>query len=170
MADIIEPARRNMDPTRPATIGDVAESAGVSMATVSRAMRGLPNVASSTRERVRAEAMRLAYRPDPHASRLAAGRTHAVGMAVPMLGRWYFSQVVAGAQEIMRTLGYDLLLFGVGTGEERRRFIREWGVLGKRVDGLLLVDLRLDPQELFEVRSVGMHMVSIGDHYVVCAH
>ena len=154
-----------VDPTRPATIEDVAEHAGVSMATVSRALRGLPNVAPSTRERVRREAERLSYRPDPHASRLAAGRTHSIGMAVPMLGRWYFSQVVTGARDTMKAEGYDLLLFGVGTGEERRRFVREWGVLSKRVDGLLLVDLRLDPQELLEVRAAGMKVVSVGDHY-----
>ncbi len=150
---------------RPATIADVAVGAGVSMATVSRALRGLPNVAPATRQKVQQEAQRLSYRPDPHASRLAAGRTHSVGMAVPELGRWYFSQVVSGARDTLNAHGYDLLLFGVGNGEERRRFVREWGVLGKRVDGLLLVDLRLDTDELADVNAAGMHVVSVGDSY-----
>ena len=151
--------------TRPATIADVAVGAGVSMATVSRALRGLPNVAPSTRERVHLEAERLSYRPDPHASRLAAGRTHSVGMAVPELGRWYFSQVVSGARDTLYAHGSDLLLFGVGRGDERRRGGREWGVLGQRVDGLLLVDLRLDTDELIDVNAAGMHVVSVGDAY-----
>jgi LacI family transcriptional regulator, repressor for deo operon, udp, cdd, tsx, nupC, and nupG len=148
-----------------ATIEDVAAQAGVSMATVSRALRGLPNVAENTRERVLAVAKTLNYRPDPHASRLAAGRTHAVGMAVPWLGRWYFSQIVSGAREAFAAAGYDLLLFGVGSGEERSRFVHEWGVLDKRVDGLLLVDLRLDPAELNAVRLAGTTVVSVGDRY-----
>jgi LacI family transcriptional regulator, repressor for deo operon, udp, cdd, tsx, nupC, and nupG len=148
-----------------ASIEDVALQAGVSMATVSRALRGLPNVAEDTRERVLAVAKALNYRPDPHASRLAAGRTHAVGMAVPWLGRWYFSQVVSGARDTFAAAGYDLLLFGVGSGVERSRFVHEWGVLDKRVDGLLLVDLRLDPSELLAVREAGTTVVSVGDRY-----
>jgi LacI family transcriptional regulator, repressor for deo operon, udp, cdd, tsx, nupC, and nupG len=153
------------DAKPPATIEDVAVQAGVSMATVSRALRGLPNVAGPTRERVLAVAKSLNYRPDPHASRLAAGKTHAVGMAVPMLGRWYFSQVVSGARDTFAKAGYDLLLFGVGSGEERSRFVHEWGVLDKRVDGLLLVDLRLDPAELTAIREAGTTVVSVGDRY-----
>jgi LacI family transcriptional regulator, repressor for deo operon, udp, cdd, tsx, nupC, and nupG len=148
-----------------ATIEDVALQAGVSMATVSRALRGMPNVAEATRDRVLSVAKALNYRPDPHASRLAAGRTHAVGMAVPWLGRWYFSQVVSGARDAFAAAGYDLLLFGVGSGEERSRFVHEWGVLDKRVDGLLLVDLRLDPAELDAVRNAGTTVVSVGDRY-----
>jgi LacI family transcriptional regulator, repressor for deo operon, udp, cdd, tsx, nupC, and nupG len=155
---------RSQHPTS-ATIEDVALQAGVSMATVSRALRGMPNVAVGTRDRVLAVAKSLNYRPDPHASRLAAGRTHAVGMAVPLLGRWYFSQVVSGARDAFAAAGYDLLLFGVGSGEERSRFVHEWGVLDKRVDGLVLVDLRLDPAELDAVRQAGTTVVSVGDRY-----
>jgi LacI family transcriptional regulator, repressor for deo operon, udp, cdd, tsx, nupC, and nupG len=148
-----------------ATIEDVARTAGVSMATVSRALRGMPNVAEGTRNKVLAVAESLNYRPDPHASRLAAGRTYAVGMAVPLIGRWYFSQVVSGARDVFAAAGYDLLLFQVGSGAERSRFVHEWGVLDKRVDGLLLVDLRLDPSELDAVRRAGTTVVAVGDRY-----
>jgi LacI family transcriptional regulator, repressor for deo operon, udp, cdd, tsx, nupC, and nupG len=160
-----QPANRAGMAPAPATIEDVAREAGVSMATVSRALRGLPNVAEATRTRVLAVSNELNYRPDPHASRLAAGRTHAVGMAVPWLGRWYFSQVVSGARDAFAAAGYDLLLFGVGSGEERKRFVHEWGVLDKRVDGLLLVDLRLAPAELDAVRRAGTTVASVGDRY-----
>ena len=68
-----------------ATIEDVAASAGVSVATVSRALRGLPNVASHTRERIERIASELDYRADPAASRLAAGRSRAIAVAVPTL-------------------------------------------------------------------------------------
>jgi len=79
-----------------ATIEDVASAAGVSVATVSRALRGLPNVAIPTRERVAAIAEQMSYRADPAASRLAMGRSRSIAVAVPLLNGWYFSQVVAG--------------------------------------------------------------------------
>ena len=148
-----------------ATIEDVARRASVSVATVSRALRQLPNVAVATRQRVQQAAQDLAYRADPHASRLAMGRTRTIGMAVPLLGAWYFSQVVAGAEAVLKHEGYDLLLMGVVNSDERRRFVREWVVLQKRVDGLLLVDLRLDPEELAELSDVDAALVTIGDRY-----
>ncbi|MDH5295061.1 MAG: LacI family DNA-binding transcriptional regulator, partial [Acidimicrobiia bacterium] len=60
---------------RRVTIDEVAERAGVSVATVSRAVRGLPNVSPATRKRVLQAAGELKYRPDPNASRLAAGKS-----------------------------------------------------------------------------------------------
>src|SRR5947208_16908529 len=92
-----------------ATIGDVASAAGVSMATVSRALRGLPNVSPETKARVADAASRLRYQPHPHASRLAAGRTSAIGMAVPLLDRWYFGKLVAGVEGALRQRSYDLI-------------------------------------------------------------
>jgi LacI family transcriptional regulator, repressor for deo operon, udp, cdd, tsx, nupC, and nupG len=150
---------------RGATIEDVAATANVSVATVSRALRGLPNVAAATRARVEKAATELQYRPDPNASRLAAGRTFTVGMAVPMFGPWYFSQVVAGAQHVLAAAGYDLLLMGVGSGEARRRFVNEWALIQKRVDGLILVDLRLDRTEVAELERASVIVSTVGDRY-----
>lgn len=148
-----------------ATIEHVAERAGVSVATVSRALRGLPNVAASTRARVEAAALELSYRPDPNASRLAAGRTYTIGMAVPLIGRWYFSQVVAGAHKTLTAAGYDLLLMGVDSVEARHRFITEWAVLHKRVDGLVMVDLRLSRPEVAELKAASAVVSTVGDRY-----
>ena len=56
------------------TIEDVARAAGVSVATVSRALRGLDNVAQSTREKVEAVAAELDYQANPAAAQLATLR------------------------------------------------------------------------------------------------
>ena len=64
---------------------DVAQAAGVSPATVSRAITQPKLVAEETRERVHAAAARLGYRPDGMARALASGRTMTVGAIVPML-------------------------------------------------------------------------------------
>jgi len=124
-----------------ATIEDVASAAGVSMATVSRALRGLPNVAPETRARVAEAASRLRYQPDPHASRLAAGRTSAIGMAVPLLDRWYFGKIVAGVESALRHRNYDLIVYEVDGEAALRRFLSEAAPYRKRTDGLIIADL-----------------------------
>ena len=146
--------------SRTPRIEHVAKLAGVSVATVSRALRGLPNVAEATREKVQAAADELKYRPDPSASALAAGRTRTVAMAVPMLDSWYFSQVMAGAEAILTAAGYDLLLFHVDSDERRRRLLD--GPLVKRADGLILVDLRVPPDDLAPLLEAGVHVVTVG--------
>ncbi|MCP3910749.1 MAG: LacI family transcriptional regulator [Actinomycetia bacterium] len=129
---------------RSITIEDVAAEAGVSVATVSRALRDLPNVAPQTRARVVETAERLRYQPDPSASRLATGRTTTIAIAVPLLDSWYFSKVMSGAEAVLADTGYDLLIFAVENDEARRRVLS--GPLVKRVDGLILIDVHV-PQE-----------------------
>ena len=73
------------------TIKDVADAAGVSTATVSRALRGLPNVDSVTRERIQKIATDLDYVISPSASRLASGRTGSIAVITPYIARWFFS-------------------------------------------------------------------------------
>ena len=151
-----------------ATIGDVASAAGVSVATVSRALRGLPNVAPQTRARVVDAATRLRYQPDPHASRLAAGRTNTIGMAVPLLDRWYFGKIVAGVESALSRRGYDLILYEVDGEAALRRFLSEAAPYRKRTDGLIIADL-IVPRDLLDgLLGSGTAMATIGDrteHY-----
>lgn len=147
---------------RTATIDDVAQRAGVSVATVSRAMRGLPNVATATRSRVEEAAAELRYRADPNASRLAAGQTRAIGVAMPTIGGWYFSQVLAGVEAVLAPAGYDLLVYAAAAPEDRRRFLGDALGVGKRVDGLVLVDIDLPADDVEPWAASGVCLVTIG--------
>jgi len=142
------------------TIEDVAAAAGVSVATVSRALRDLPHVAPSTRQRVQSVARELNYRPDPSASALAAGRTRVVAMAVPMLDGWYFSRVMAGAEAVLARAGYDLLVTAVDGNDRRRRLLG--GPFARRVDGLILADLRIPQGEAVGLLGGPSPVVTIG--------
>ncbi len=155
--------RRGHGANADATIEDVASAAGVSVATVSRALRGLPNVAPETRARVAETASRLRYQPDPHASRLAAGRTNAIGMAVPVLERWYFGKIVAGVASALRERGYDLIVYEVDGEAALRRFLSEAAPYRKRTDGLIIADLVVPADLLDGLVSCGTVMVTIGD-------
>ncbi len=88
-----------------ASIEDVARLAGVSIATVSRALRGLPDVANSTRDRVLDAAAELDYVASPFAARLASGRTATVGVVVPFVNRWFFAEVIDTVETSLRKAG-----------------------------------------------------------------
>lgn len=129
-----------------ASIEDVARRAGVSIATVSRALRGLPDVAASTRDRVLTAANELNYVASPFAARLASGRTSTVGLVVPFVNRWFFAEVIGTAEAALRAAGFDLLLYNLGDLAGRARFF-ELMPMRKRVDAVLIASLVLDDAE-----------------------
>ncbi len=144
------------------TIEHVANAAGVSVATVSRALRGLPNVAVSTRARVEEAARELKYRPDPAASRLAAGRSHAIAVVVPLINSWYFSNVVAGAEAVCAEVGYDLLVLTAPNAITRRQAVDTAAALDRRVDGLIFVEVALEPDDVADLAARRLGVVTIG--------
>ena len=134
------------------------------MATVSRALRGLPNVAPSTRERVAEVATSLNYQPDPAASRLAAGRTGTITVMVPHLSSWYFSHVIAGAEAVSAEAGYDFLVIGVGSRAECSRLLDERYHLERRTDGVVLVNMPASDDEADSLRSRGIALATVGSY------
>jgi DNA-binding LacI/PurR family transcriptional regulator len=143
------------------SIEDVAARAGVSTATVSRALRGLPHVSDLTRERVRDAARALDYVVSPSASSLASGRTNTVGVLVPYISRWFFGQVISGVETALRDAGYDLLLYTVGAEKSRRRFFDELPVR-RRVDALLILTLPLNGAEVDALRGLNLVTGMVG--------
>lgn len=143
------------------TIRDVAAEAGVSTATVSRALRGLPNVDETTRQRVKAVADRLDYVISPSASRLASGRTGSVAVVTPYIARWFFGQILSGVESVLQKAGMDLLLMTVSSpdGEVRTPAAQR---LRHRVDGALVLVLSPDDEELRAVLNLNMPTSLIG--------
>jgi LacI family transcriptional regulator, repressor for deo operon, udp, cdd, tsx, nupC, and nupG len=144
-----------------ASIEDVARRAGVSIATVSRALRGLPDVASSTRERVLAAAAELNYVASPFAARLASGRTATVGLVVPFVNRWFFSEVIDTVEGALREADFDLLLYNLGTPSGRSRFFDVMPAR-KRVDGVLVASLVLDDAEFDALTGLDLPVGLLG--------
>lgn len=147
---------------RRATIEDVARLAEVSVATVSRALRGLPNVAESTRARVTAAAAQLKYRPDPAASRLAARKTKTITVGVPKLNTWYFSNVVAGAEAVCNEAGYEFQVIAIGSLDARDRLLDDDHHLERRTDGLILVDIEPALEQAAALSERGVALATIG--------
>jgi DNA-binding LacI/PurR family transcriptional regulator len=144
------------------TIKDVAEAAGVSIATVSRALHGLPRVSEATRQRVLAAAAELRYVASPSAASLASGQTNAIGVVAPFVNRWYFAAMVHSAEERLRKAGYDLLLYSLGTDAHERRRAFSGTLLRKRVDGVLVLGLHPTADEVAALSAVGGPVAIVG--------
>ena len=147
------------------TIEDVARAAGVSVATVSRALRGLDNVAQSTREKVELVAAELDYRANPAAAQLATGSSRTILMSVANIAGWYCAQVVGGAEAVLSEAGYETRVMGVAGPEARRAFVQQAIRMRRNIDGLILVDLRLEPDEVEALRTSEIHVATIGNAY-----
>ena len=144
------------------TIEDVAHAAGVSVATVSRALRGLPNVAVSTRARIEEVARGLNYRPDPNASRLATGRSRAVAVVVPFINSWYFANIIAGVEAVCTDGGYDVLVLTTPSAATRSDAVAGPIGLDRRVDGMIFVEVALGHDDIAEFERLGVAVVTMG--------
>ncbi|MCD4853540.1 LacI family transcriptional regulator [Arthrobacter sp. AK01] len=143
-------------------IKDVAERAGLSVATVSRALSGKGNVSPSSRERARSAAAELGFVLSYHASSLASGRTHNVGLVVPSVHRWFFSAVIEGASAALLQAGYDLTLYNIGENPAHRHSVFNDFLLRKRVDAVIAVSLELSEAELQQLHAMNRPIVGIG--------
>ena len=100
------------------TIADVAREAGVNKGTVSRALRGVPGVGRSTRERILEAADRLDFSASHIATALATGMSQTIGVVIPNLRSWYFTEVAAGASEVLIPAGYRIELVNLDMGSD----------------------------------------------------
>ena len=152
------------------TIQKVAELAGVSTATVSRALAGKKSVSTLTKAKVEAAAKELGYVASSAASSLASGRNRSVGVLVPFLDGWFYIRVLKGAHAALSDAGYDLTLYhldqsatdsGVRKNPRRERLFDEF-LRRQRVDGFIAVSLELTDAELERLRTIGKPMIGIG--------
>lgn len=143
-------------------IKDVAERAGLSIATVSRALSGKGNVSARSRERARTAAAELGFVLSYHASSLASGRNHNVGVVVPSVHRWYFSAVMEGVSATLLDAGYDLTLYNVSEGQDRRHSVLNDFLLRKRVDAVIAVAMQLSEPEIQQLLAIHRPIVGIG--------
>lgn len=143
-------------------IHEVARLAGVSAATVSRALSGRGSVSPATRTRVQDAANQLGYVVSSSASGLATGRTRNVGVVIPFLNRWFYGAVIEGAESALLEQGYDLTLYNLGGSDEERRLVFEHFLLRKRVDAVIAVSLELTADEVQRLIDLDKPIVGVG--------
>ncbi|NUS63174.1 MAG: LacI family DNA-binding transcriptional regulator [Saccharothrix sp.] len=140
-------------------MSDVARAAGVSAATVSRALRGEPGVSEATRRYVTEVAKRMRYAIARDASSLAGGRRYAVAVLTADVGR---GDLLAGAEGALRQAGYDVLLYVLRDADARKRFFEDLP-LARRVDGVLALAVNLTDAEDAALESLDVPVVAVWD-------
>lgn len=93
-----------------ANIRDVADNAGVSVATVSRTLQQPERVSPKTRNKVMAAVQAVGYKPNLMAVKFRSGKTHNLVVLVPTVANVFFARVISGMQEAAAELGYSILL------------------------------------------------------------
>ena len=130
----------------PATIRDVARAAGVSVATVSRALNGATNVLPETRQRIEEAARTLRFTPSGAARSLITRRTDTIGALLPDLHGEYFSELIRGIDQAARARGLHLLVSSShGDADEAAAALR---AMNGRVDGLIVMSPHADAEFL----------------------
>ncbi|WP_254302547.1 LacI family DNA-binding transcriptional regulator [Sphingobium chlorophenolicum] len=128
--------------TQMATIKMVADYAGVSTATVSRALSSPDLVTPETRKKVQKAIEHLGYAPNFNARSLRALRTTKIVMMVPDIANPFFSEVVQGAEEAAQLAGYSVLLGDTKDDAERENQYASM-LLSNEVDGVIFLGHRL---------------------------
>jgi LacI family transcriptional regulator len=143
-----------------ATLRDVAEAAGLSVAAVSYALRGM-QTSADTQARVRVVADQLGYRVDPIARALASGRTGTVGVVVSTLEDLWMQRVAAGIGRALLTRGLFALLVDAGADPDQEHELAR-RLVDQRVDALVVSPLHPTAPEWLALAE-RVPVVTVGD-------
>jgi DNA-binding LacI/PurR family transcriptional regulator len=143
---------------RDATIYEVARRAGVSIATVSRVLRGTAPVAAGTRGRVLEAVAELQFTPSRSAQALAEGSHAANGIVFPDLSGPYFAEVVLGYEEVAAELGRSVLILSTHGREAARDMVMD---LAARVDAMAVLGRTVGDDVLADLAGKGLPLVTM---------
>ncbi|MEU1476994.1 LacI family DNA-binding transcriptional regulator [Streptomyces sp. NPDC001668] len=143
-------------------IGEIAKRAGVSRSTVSYALSGKRPVSEETRDKIQRVIDELGYQPNASARALANGRTNTIGLVFPPAGNHYTGMqldFIGSVTEAAAAYDYDVLLSPSGMDSDRsfQRLLGE-----RRVDGAILMEIRLEDDRLDHLTAVDFPSVAIG--------
>lgn len=143
-------------------IGEIARRVGVARSTVSYALSGRRSISQATRAQILRVIDELGYRPNASARALAEGRSRTVGLVIPPPShRLLDSQLafVAVLSELVSSADLDLLL-SPSSGDHERSFRRM--LSGRRVDGVLVMEVRMQDERIDALERSGIPYVLIG--------
>jgi LacI family transcriptional regulator len=119
------------------TIKDIARELGISPSTVSKALKGHPDISAQTKKAVREPVDRWNYKPDPIALSLKGGLSKTIGVIVPEIVHYFFSTVISGIEDLAYDSGYHVMFCQSNESFEREVKAVQT-LLGSRVDGILV--------------------------------
>lgn len=142
------------------TVAEVARLAGVSTASVSRALSGADGVSDAVRERIRQSADLLGYRPNVVARALRTTRTHTIGLIVSDVLNPFFGELASTMEEAAHQHGYSVILCNANEDGNRQDEYVDL-LLARQVDGLLLTPALKESSTLRAAAAKAVPMVFV---------
>lgn len=142
------------------TLQDVAEAVGLSVNTVSRALRDMPGVSDATRAQIKAEAERLGYVPNANARSLVLGSRKTIGVILTDIANPFFNDLITEIEELATQAGYTLLLLLSDEDPEREQHVVD-AALRSGVDGILGVPVQGRSNPWTAVTRAGIPLVLV---------
>ena len=142
---------------------DLAQELGVSIATVSRALRSSPEIGQDMQNKVKELAKRLNYRPNPFAQSLRKEAPRVIGVVVPNLVTHYYAAVLDGIEDEARKKGYSVI--SANTHEDTDAEIRAIdNFISLHVEGIIacLSQNTTDYSHFEEIANIGIPLVFFG--------
>ena len=144
---------------------DIAESLGVSIVTVSKALRNHPDIAKDTRERVLHKVKELNYRPNLMARSLVTGRSSLIGLVVPDLVHPFFSEIAKALSGALRKRNYFLLVASSESDPALEQAEIEH-MLAHRLDALVVASMQSTSEGLLPLVSGGPAVVLLDRNFI----
>lgn len=119
------------------TIKDIARELGVSVSTVSRALKDHPDISPQTKQLVRDMVDKMKYKPNAIALSLRNRRTNIIGVIVPEIVHHFFSSVISGIDEVAVAAGYNVMFFQSNESYERE-IMNIQSIINSQADGVLI--------------------------------
>ncbi len=145
------------------TIKDVAERAGVGIATVSRTLHNSARLRPETAERVRRAIAELNYRPNTNAQSLATGRSHMLGLVVSDISNPFFPGLVKAFEEVAVGNGYDVFVASTNYDPARTALCVQ-RMIERKLDGVAIMTSEMDRRltDSFARRKVPLVFLDVG--------
>lgn len=147
------------------TLKDIARDLGVSVITVSKALRNHSDISEQTKARVLKRVQELNYRPNLAARALVTGRTNMIGFVIPDLLNSFFQEVVRGVAVTLRNTGYTLVV----TSSEQDPKLERQAVeqfITRRVDMLLIASTHWTVEMFRRIEEAGIPYILIDRSFV----
>ena len=144
------------------TIKDIAKLAGVSHATVSRALRGNREISAETTRRIKKIAEEMGYVPNNAARGLKTNRTNALGVIVRRIDDPFFARVLDGIEDAAQKGEYSLVLAASGHDDEKDAKVLA-SFAERRVDGVILCFKRFEGVNRTQLRKLNIPVLRIND-------
>jgi LacI family transcriptional regulator len=142
------------------TLADIAGRLGVSRVTVSKALRGHPDISEGMAKKVRRIASELGYSPNRMARNLSARKSHLLGLVVPKIAHFFFGSVIETVYAKALEHRYETILM-VSHENEEQEIQHLQTLVSMRVDGIIIsVSARLRDTAIFEwVKKMGIPLL-----------